>query len=82
VPYDLIRVAAAGSGVVTVQIRFDGRGRWAVRMPRTEGQVTCETLDDARRVAFLCAARGRSCELIVYDAYDRVMQREFVEGAR
>jgi hypothetical protein len=51
-------------------------------MPRTEGQVTCETLDDARRVAFLCAARGRSCELIVYDAYDRVMQREFVEGAR
>ena len=49
-------------------------------MPDQRERVTCETLDDARRVAYLCAARRRPCELIVCDAYHRVLHHEFING--
>jgi hypothetical protein len=44
--------------------------------------VTCETFDDARRVAYRRAARARPCELIVHDAYHRVLHRELIDGHR
>ena len=58
---------------VTVRVDRTGRGAWEVAMPDQRELVTCETLDDARRVAYLCAARRRPCELIVCDAYHRVL---------
>jgi hypothetical protein len=39
----------------------------------------CGTLADARRVAYQCAARRHPCELVVCDAYHRVMQREIID---
>ncbi len=49
-------------------------------MPSQHKSVTCETFDDARRVAYLYAARARPCELIVHDAYHRVLHRELIDG--
>jgi len=70
------------SGVNSLTVRVDrtGRGEWEVAMPDQRERVTCETLDDARRVAYLCAAHTRPCELIVCDAYHRVLQHEFING--
>jgi hypothetical protein len=65
---------------VTVRVDRTGRGAWEVAMPDQREPVTCETLDDARRVAYLCAARRRPCELIVCDAYHRVLHHEFING--
>jgi hypothetical protein len=42
--------------------------------------VTCETLDEAQRVAYLCAAHLHPCELVVRDACHRVLHREFIDG--
>ena len=53
------------TGPVTVRVDLNGRG---------------ETLDDARRVAYLCVAHMRPCELIVCDAYHRVVHHEFING--
>ncbi len=34
-----------------------------------------ETLEDAKHVARLCASRQQPCELLVHDAYHRVIVR-------
>lgn len=65
---------------VTVQVDRNGRGAWEVAMPDQLKPVTCETLDDARRVAHLCAAHRCPCELIVCDAYHRVLHHELIIG--
>jgi hypothetical protein len=63
-----------------VRVDRTGRGGWEVAMPDQRERVTCETLEDARRVAYLCAAHGRPCELIVCDAYDRILHHELING--
>lgn len=68
----------AHGDMVTVLVERDEHGGWSVALP--ERQVTCETLDDARRIAYLCVAHTRPCELIVRDAYHRVLHRELIDG--
>jgi hypothetical protein len=66
---------------VTVRVDRTCSGEWAVAMSDQAERVMCETLEDARRVAYLCAARARPCELIVCDAYHRVLHSEFIDGS-
>ena len=70
-----------GPPEVTVRIERDPRGGWRVAMPGGNGLPPCETLEEAQRVAYLSAPRGRVCELIVHDAYHRVLDRVVIEGA-
>lgn len=49
-------------------------------LPDRRGRVSCETLEDARRIAYLTAARAQRCELIVRDAYNRIIEHELIEG--
>jgi hypothetical protein len=65
---------------VTVRVDRTRRGAWEVAMPDQGALVTCETLEDAERVAYLCAARRRPCQLIVCDAYHRVLHRLLIDG--
>ena len=67
---------------ITVRIELNRRALWEVGISDQIDRVTCETLDDARRVAYLCVAHTRPCELIVRDAYHHVLQHEFVDGHR
>lgn len=67
---------------ITVRVALNRRGAWEVATPDERERVTCETLDDARRAACLRAANRRPCELIVLDAYHRVLEREFINGHR
>ncbi|HUA72837.1 MAG TPA: hypothetical protein VMA96_17205 [Solirubrobacteraceae bacterium] len=41
--------------------------------------MTCETLDGARRLAYVHAARMFPCELVIRDAYHRVVDHEMIE---
>jgi hypothetical protein len=66
----------------TVRMGRNGRGIWEIAMPDGHDNVTCETFDDARRAAYLRATRVFPCELIVRDAYGRVVQRELIDGDR
>jgi len=70
----------AAMSPVTVRVDRTRRGAWEVAMPDGRELVTCETLEDAERVAYLCAARRRPCELIVCDAYHRVLHRVLIDG--
>jgi hypothetical protein len=62
----------------TVCVHISIRGAWEVALPDAGGRVTCETLEEASRVAYGLAAGRRPCELIVRDAYHRVLQRQLI----
>jgi len=65
----------APEGAITVR---NERGAWEIQLPGQEQPVTYETLDDARRAAYLYAARRRPCTLIARDAYQRVVSCEYI----
>lgn len=65
---------------VTVCVLHHPRGRWEVLAPDKRGRIPCETLEDARRLAYQSVARIGSCELVVRDAYNRVVERELIDG--
>lgn len=66
----------------TVSIDPDGRGSWEVALRKDGRHIACKTLDDAKRVAYLSATRARPCELIVHDAYHRVIERDLIDADR
>jgi hypothetical protein len=69
----------ASSDPVTVGVEHDARG-WQVTLPDDSRRVTCETVDDARRIAYLCAAHTRRCELIVHDSCHRQLHHELIDA--
>ena len=62
----------------TVRVDLHVRGAWEIMLSDERERVTCKTLEEASRVAHRCAADRRPCELIVRDAYHRVLDRELV----
>ena len=63
-----------------VQVRQRQRGNWEVQLSGQKRAVGLETLEEARRVAYLAAAHRQPCELIIHDAYHRVLKHEFIDG--
>jgi hypothetical protein len=64
--------------VSTVRVELNARGGWTIDLPDEPDPVVCETFKDAQRVAYLCAAQRDPCELVVHDAYHRVLYRTLV----
>ncbi len=65
--------------LTTVGVDISVRGLWEVALPDRGERVMCETLDEASRVAYRCAADRRPSELIVCDAHHRVVHRELID---
>jgi hypothetical protein len=63
----------------TVQVCADHRGGWEVELPDRDTHVSCATLDEARTLAFRYATQMPPCDLVVRDAYDRVLQHQLIE---
>ncbi|HUA02578.1 MAG TPA: hypothetical protein VMB27_01670 [Solirubrobacteraceae bacterium] len=64
-----------------VLVDRDWHGDWEVSLPDGRRCATCETLDVARRVAYRQAVRILPCELVIRDAYHRVVDHEIVDHA-
>lgn len=65
---------------VTISVHRILRGRWEVLLSGRREPITCETLDEAKRVAYLTVVQSHPCELVVHDAYHRVIDRELIDG--
>ncbi len=65
------------SSTINVERGRRGDGRVA---SDENGPVSCETLGDAKRVAYILAAGRQPCQLVVRDAYHRVVARELIEA--
>lgn len=63
----------------TVQVNLNRRGDWEIALPGEENRVTCGTLAEAQRTAYQCAIQRRPCNLIVIDAYHRVLRHELID---
>jgi hypothetical protein len=63
-----------------VRVDISVRGAWEVALSDQRERVTCETLEEASRLAYRCAADRRPSELVVCDAYHRVVHRELING--
>lgn len=66
--------------LTTVRVDISVRGVWEVALSAPGERLTCETLEEANRVAYRCATDRRPSELIVCDAYHRVVHRELING--
>ena len=69
----------AHTSAPVVRVRINRLGGWQASVPDDHGPLSCENLDEARRIAHECVAHGQALELIVYDAYDRVLERELID---
>ena len=60
-----------------VHVRHDARGAWEVVLPGAPRacRIGCETLAEAERVGCRWASAHPPSELIVHDAYHRVVLR-------
>jgi hypothetical protein len=63
-----------------VYVQHHPRGNWEVFSPGVKGRISCETLEDAERIAYLSVAHSHDYELIVRDAYNRVLHHELIGG--
>ena len=66
------------NAATSINVDLTTRGAWEVRLPGDGEHMLCPTFDEAVRVGLRCAADGEGCELIVHDAYHRVVHRELV----
>lgn len=66
-------------GVIMVRVDLNGHGAWEVTLPDQREPIRCQTLHEARRAAYRCAADRRPCELVMCDAYHRVVHHELIE---
>jgi len=66
---------------MNVRVQLNRRGEWEIALPDREDPVRCKSLPEARSVAHERAAQINRCEIIIYDAYYRVLYRERPAGA-
>jgi hypothetical protein len=66
---------------MTISVDPNGGGAWDVAETDGPSHITYQTLGEAMKIAHK-AARRHPCELIVHDAYHRVIQREPISGDR
>ena len=71
-------MAMATEQLQVVHVDHSERGGWDVALPGQTAHITCPTPEHARRVALLYAANRRPCELVMRDAYHRVVLRELI----
>ncbi|MGO9791682.1 MAG: hypothetical protein ACLP8S_19915 [Solirubrobacteraceae bacterium] len=62
------------------RVELSRRAAWDIELSDQDSHVTCETLEEAERVAHICAAYQQPCELVVCDAYHRVLHRELIHA--
>jgi hypothetical protein len=63
---------------MTVHVDRGVGGAWEIALSDQREPLVCKTLEEASRVAYRCAADRRPCELVVRDAYHRVLRRELI----
>jgi hypothetical protein len=65
----------------TVRVLPTRTGVWEITHPESGEPVVCGTLHEARVIAQRHASHRPPCDVIVFDAYHRVLQRVAVEPA-
>jgi hypothetical protein len=74
----LVEVSANPQNSVRVDLYTNGK--WKVAVPQRNEPIVCATLAEARRAGYVAAVEGSPCELVVRDAYHRVLAHEHLSA--
>ena len=72
--------AANARAANSVLVRPARHGAWEVEFSEHDPPVMFETLEEARRMGYLYGSRRTPSELVVRDAYHRIVQRRTIGG--
>ncbi len=64
----------------TIRVDLNGHGAWEITLRVGLDPIKCESLYEARRAAYRFAARWHPCEVVICDAYHRVMHRQLIDS--
>jgi hypothetical protein len=64
---------------MTVHVDHSVGGSWEIALSDRREPVVCKSLEEASRTAYWCAAERHPCELVVRDAYHRVLRHELID---
>jgi hypothetical protein len=67
--------------MVVVRVQHMPHAGWEILVDGRRQPITCETLGEACRVARRAASQLHPCELLVLDAYERVVLHESIDGS-
>jgi hypothetical protein len=68
-----------GRSRMMVRVTPGASAGWQVFLPGRDGPVACQTLQEARRLAYLHGEDAHPCEIVVRDAYHRVVERKLID---
>jgi hypothetical protein len=63
-----------------VRVLLNARGEWEVLTPHHPRPLRCRSLEEAKRTAYRVASDEGPCELVVHDAYHRVVHTEHIDA--
>ncbi len=63
-----------------VHVDLNRNGSWDITLPTQLDAVNCGSLHEAKRVAYRLAADRQPCEVVMFDAYHRVVHRQLING--
>ena len=66
--------------LVKVDVTPNLRGGWDVRFSGLRPRQRCDSLAAAVHLAHVSAEEFHPCEVVIHDAYHRVVSREFIDG--
>ncbi len=63
----------------TVSVDRNRDGSWEITLPAKHDPISYVTLDEARLAAYRLAAHWNPCEIVMFDAYHRVVYRKSLD---
>ncbi len=63
-----------------VHVDLSRYGSWGVTLPDQLNPINCGSLYEARRVAYRLAAGWHPCEVVMCDAYHRVVDHQLIDS--
>jgi hypothetical protein len=64
---------------LTVRVLLNARGEWEVLTPHRPRPLRCKSLEEAKRMAYRVASDDAPCDVVVHDAYHRVVHTEHID---
>ncbi len=78
-----VREATTGAPAMsppTIRVDLNRHGAWEITLPVGLDPINCKSRDEARTTAYRFAAGWHPCEVVMCDAYHRVVHRELIDS--
>ncbi len=64
----------------TIRVDLNRHGAWEITLPVGLDPIKCKSFNEAKAAAYRSAARWHPCEVVMCDAYHRVVHRNVIDS--